>query len=302
MPLAKRKKGEKATLPEGVTARVELAPFRVAQAGIKTAEVGYAPLTQTLTTVGYVAFDERRMANIVSKVPGKTRVEKLYVNFTGQDVEVGQTLAELYSPELSQAIQELLNAARRAEQAVRPQTAVGRSLVADRREMVRASAEKLRRWGITQAQIDEILKQGQDRLHDPDPLADRRARLQEERRRGPGGAGRLRDVRGRRPAHRLGPGPGLRASARAWSTRGRRSRRRVEAFPGETFPGKVEFIQPHLDPATRTVEVRFALDNPGHRLRPGMFATVTLKTPSPTRPTSGRGSPRPTSRSGDWRA
>ena len=53
----------------------------------------------------------------------------------------------------------------------------------------------------------------------------------------------------------------------------------VEAFPGETFPGKVAFIQPHLDPATRTVEVRYDLDNPGHRLRPGMFATVTLKTP-----------------------
>ena len=53
----------------------------------------------------------------------------------------------------------------------------------------------------------------------------------------------------------------------------------VEAFPGETFPGKVAFIQPHLDPATRTVDVRYDLDNPGHRLRPGMFATVTLKTP-----------------------
>ena len=71
MPLAKRKKGEKATLPDGVTARVELAPFRVAQAGIKTALVGYAPLIETVKTVGYVAFDERRMAKIVSKVPGK---------------------------------------------------------------------------------------------------------------------------------------------------------------------------------------------------------------------------------------
>src|SRR3954471_17586254 len=50
MTLAKRKKGEKATLPAGVTARVELAPFRVTQAGIETAEVGYAPLTQSLTT------------------------------------------------------------------------------------------------------------------------------------------------------------------------------------------------------------------------------------------------------------
>src|SRR5450759_789841 len=46
MPLAKRKKGEKAVLPAGVTARVELAPFRVAQAGIETVEVSYAPLTQ----------------------------------------------------------------------------------------------------------------------------------------------------------------------------------------------------------------------------------------------------------------
>ena len=43
--------------------------------GITTAEVAYAPLEQTLTTVGYVAFDERRMANIVAKVPGRSRVE-----------------------------------------------------------------------------------------------------------------------------------------------------------------------------------------------------------------------------------
>jgi hypothetical protein len=53
----------------------------------------------------------------------------------------------------------------------------------------------------------------------------------------------------------------------------------VEAYPGQVFPGKVEFVFPHLDPATRTVEVRYDLDNSGHRLRPGMFATVTLKTP-----------------------
>src|SRR3954469_13409016 len=50
MPLSKRKKGESQALPEGVTARVQLAPFRVAQAGIRTAEVGYAPLAEELTT------------------------------------------------------------------------------------------------------------------------------------------------------------------------------------------------------------------------------------------------------------
>src|SRR5262249_36622742 len=67
MPLAKRKKGEKATLAEGVLSRVQLAPFRVQQAGIQTSEVGFAPLMETLTTVGNVGFDERRLATIPSK-------------------------------------------------------------------------------------------------------------------------------------------------------------------------------------------------------------------------------------------
>jgi Cu(I)/Ag(I) efflux system membrane fusion protein len=268
MPLAKRPKGKKITLPEGVTARVELSPFRVAQAGIQTAEVGYAPLSQTLTTVGYVAFDERRMANIVSKVPGKTRVEKLFVNFNGQDVQVGQTLAELYSPELSQAIQELLNSARRAETSVRPQTEVARSLVGDRQEMVRASAEKLKRWGISQAQSDFTIP-----IHSPIAGHVYKKNVVEGQEVPEGFVMfEVADlhtvwVQAEVYEHQLGlvhEGQSVEAA--------------VDAFPGKTFPGKVEFIQPHLDLATRTVEVRYALDNPGHALRPGMFATVKLKT------------------------
>ncbi len=278
MPLAKRKKGEKTTLAPGVTARVELAPFRVAQAGIKTAEVGYAPLTQTVTTVGYVAFDERRLASIATKVPGMTRVEKLYVNFTGQEVEVGQKLAELYSPGLSQAIEELLNASHRVDDSVQPKTDIGRSLVSDRREMVRASAEKLRRWGITQAQIDEILKAGKTDFTIPilSPIRGHvfKKNVVEGQEVSEGFAmfevADLHDVwvQAEVYEHQIGlihEGEAVEAA--------------VEAFPGKTFPGKVEFIQPHVSPSTRTVEVRFALANPGHQLRPGMFATVTLKTP-----------------------
>jgi Cu(I)/Ag(I) efflux system membrane fusion protein len=277
MPLARRPKGTKEPLPEGVTARVALAPFRVQQAGIATAEVDYAPLAQTLTTVGSVAYDERRIADIVSKVPGKSRVEKLYVNFTGQDVAQGEPLAELYSPELSQAIQELLTAARRVG-SVQAKSEVGRSLVADRQALVRASAEKLRRWGITQAQIDEILETGKTDFTIPilAPIG--------------GVVFKKNVVQGREVPegyvmfevadldtvwvqaqvyeHQVGL---VRAGQAVEAT--------VEAYPGETFPGTVEFIQPRLDPATRTVEVRYALDNPGHRLLPGMFATVRLRAP-----------------------
>jgi Cu(I)/Ag(I) efflux system membrane fusion protein len=277
MPLAKRKKGEKATLPAGVTARVELRPLRVKQAGIKTSEVGYAPLTQTLTTVGYVAFDERRMANIVSKVPGKSRVEKLYVNFNGQDVEVGQTLAELYSPELNQAIQELLTASRRAESSVQPQTAVARSLLFDRQEMVRASAEKLKRWGIIQAQIDEILKKGQTDFKFT-ILSPARGHVFKKN------VVEGDEVQEGQTMFEIVDLHTVWVQAQVYENQlglvheGQAALATVDSFPGEMFPGTVEFVQPHLDPATRTVEVRYALVNPGHRLRPGMFATVTLKT------------------------
>jgi Cu(I)/Ag(I) efflux system membrane fusion protein len=277
MTLARRKKGEKAVLPAGVTARVELAPFRVAQAGIKTVEAAYAPLEQTLTTVGNVAFDERRIANITSKVPGKSRVEKLYVNFRGQGVEVGQTLAELYSPELSQAINELLIATRRADSEGEPKTDLGRSLLNDQRELVRASAEKLKRWGITQAQIDEILRLGKTDFKVPilSPIR--------------GNVVNKNVVEGQEVPERfvmfeVADLHTVWVLAQVYEPQlgllhlGQPVEATVEAFPGETFSGKVEFIQPNVDQATRTVEVRYALDNTGMRLRPGMFATVTLKT------------------------
>jgi Cu(I)/Ag(I) efflux system membrane fusion protein len=280
MPLARRKKGEKEKLPEGVTARVQIAPFRIQQAGITTAEVVYAPLKETLTTVGFVEFDERRMANIASKVPGMARVEKLHVNFTGVDVVAGQTLAELYSPELYQAIQELLLARRSAvgAGAVRPQSALGRSLLGDPQELTRLATEKLKLWGITQAQIDQILKQGKADFKVPivAPIG--------------GHVLKKNIVEGQfvqegQAMFEIADLETVWVKARIFEDEvglvhmGQAVEATVEALPGQVFPGKVEFVFPHLDPATRTVEVRYDLDNPGHRLRPGMFATVTLNTP-----------------------
>src|SRR5262249_49549516 len=49
--------------------------------------------------------------------------------------------------------------------------------------------------------------------------------------------------------------------------------------PSRVFKGKVAFIHPHLDAATRTLRVRLDVDNPRHDLRPGMYASVTLRVP-----------------------
>jgi Cu(I)/Ag(I) efflux system membrane fusion protein len=279
MPLAKRKKGEKVTLPPGVTARVELVPFRIAQAGIKTAEVGYTPLMQTFTALGTVGFDERRLANIASKVTGKSRVEKLHVNFKGKEVQAGEPLAELYSPELYQAIQELLIVAKRAERdGAHVRSVPASSLLVDRRDLVRLSAEKLRRWGITQAQIDEILKNGKTDftiaiLAPTGGTVVKKNVVEGD------------EVPEGFPMFEIADLSHVWVKAQVYEHQvglvheGQEVEATVEAFPGQTFPGKVEFVQPTLDPATRTLEVRFDLENPGRRLRPDMFATVTVKIP-----------------------
>jgi Cu(I)/Ag(I) efflux system membrane fusion protein len=279
MTLSKRAKNAKAPLPEGVTARVLLTPDRVSQAGIGTVEISYAPLAQTLTTVGNVAIDERRVSKIVSKIPGKSRVETLYANVEGARVSAGQPLAELFSPELNQAIQELQTATRRAaETTIHAQSELGRSLQADRQELVRASVEKLTRWGITQEQVDAIVSKGQTdfKFTILSPVS--------------GHVFRKSVVEGQEvqegyPMFEVVDLQSVWVQAQihehelALVHAGQAVEATVEAFSGETFAGTVDFIQPRLDTSTRTVEVRFTLGNPSFRLLPGMFATVTLKTP-----------------------
>src|SRR5580704_2507746 len=113
MPLSERKKGEAAdeTLALGVT-RVQLSPYRVALAGLKTWEVKYQPLTKEIRTVGFVEFDERKLARISAWVPGKNRITKLHVNVTGQSVKKGEALAQLYNSELVNTAQNLIDASR----------------------------------------------------------------------------------------------------------------------------------------------------------------------------------------------
>src|SRR5262249_11236602 len=88
MPLAQRRKGndEVEPLPAGTVSRVQLSPYRVALAGTRTSEVSYQHLTKEIVTVGSVEFDERRLARISARLPGRNRIDKLFVNVTGQTV------------------------------------------------------------------------------------------------------------------------------------------------------------------------------------------------------------------------
>lgn len=272
MPLSKRKKGEKESLPEGVASRVALAPFRVKQAGIQTALVSYTPLEETLTTVGTVEFDERNLKNISSKIRGMARVEKLFVNFNGVDVAAGEPLAELYGAELYQAIRELLLVSKRT------QGTAARGAGVDSQELIRLASEKLRLMGVTQAQVDEILKNGKADFKLPivSPIGGHVVRKDVVEGQFVSEGQAMFEVA---DLHTVWVKAQVFEDQIGLVRVGQSVEATVSSFPGQTFPGKVAFIQPHLDPQTRTVEVRYDLDNPGHKLRPGMFATVSIKTP-----------------------
>lgn len=274
MPLSKRKKGEETPLPAGVLSRVALSPDRVAQAGVRTVAASYAPLTETVTTVGTVEIDERRLRRIASKTKGMARVEKLHVDYTGTKVEAGRPLAEVYSPELYQATQEMLLHHRSAQ--ARPAGA-SRAL-GDPQELVRLAAERLKLWGITQGQVDEILKAGAAETRLPilspiDGVVIRKGVVEGDY------------VAEGQALFEVADLTSVWVKARIYENQfalvreGQAVRATVEAYPGEVFEGRVAFVEPVLDPRTRTAVVRYDLANAGLRLRPGMFAAVTLESP-----------------------
>src|SRR5262249_10498467 len=86
MSLARRKRMGIANLPPGVLSRVSLAPDQIAQAGIRTVVVSFAPAMNRLTTVGHIGFDESRRVEVASEGRGGARIERLHVHSEGERV------------------------------------------------------------------------------------------------------------------------------------------------------------------------------------------------------------------------
>jgi multidrug efflux pump subunit AcrA (membrane-fusion protein) len=259
MPLSPRPKGEARSeeLPPGVLSRVQLTRYREQLAGIETAEVTYRPLTKEIRTVGFVEFDERQLRRISARVKG--RIDKLYVNVTDQMVEAGQDLALLYSPDLAVPVQNLLDARRPEE-----------------KELVR---RKLRLLGMDDDQIQQIERDGK-------PVTQVKIRS---------------PIRGHVLRKYALEGDYVDEGARiylvadlstvwieaqfyenelAFLREGQKVRAITPAFPNRVFEGKVVFIHPHLDQSSRTLTVRFDIDNSRHELWPGMYATVQAEIPA----------------------
>jgi membrane fusion protein, copper/silver efflux system len=260
MPLSIRVKGAAAKLPEGITARVQLSPDRIQLAGIKTVPVEYRAAGRETKTVGYIAYDERRLSRIVSRVEGY--VEKLYVDETFAIVHKGDPLAEIYSPELFSTARELVLATRDATAA----------------DMAVAARNKLRLLGVSQEEIDGIAASGKasPRLVIRSPQSG----YVVEKKIVKGAA-----VEAKMTLFEVADLSTVWVEADVYEKDipflkvGQKVEATVEAWPNRVFDGRLALIYPRLDTATRTNRIRFELDNARGELRPGMFAAVRIKTP-----------------------
>jgi membrane fusion protein, copper/silver efflux system len=234
---------------------IQLSKDAMQLANVLTTTVTKKKPVREVRLYGKIQADERLFQSQTAHVPG--RIERLNINFTGETVVKGQVLAEIYSPELITAQQELLETVKTKQ--LQP-------------ELYEASKEKLRQWKLTDEQILKIETSGtvQDNFNV------------------------LSNTSGTVTARRVNNGDHVSEGtvlfdiadlSKVWIMFdayesdlqflqiGEKLTFNLQALPGADFTGKIIFIDPVIDPVTRVAKVRVETGNQAGKLKPEMFAT-----------------------------
>lgn len=259
---------------------VSLEPSVIQTMNVRTAPVERRDLAREIRTVGYLEYDPERMVSVTTKYPGW--VEKVYVNYVGEQVRRGQALFEIYAPELVQTEQELLSAldfAARMARLSESGDATGTNEDALRRAeaLVEAARTRLRYWDIRDEQVAE-LERTREVFRTLTVTAPASGVVMK----------RMDGLEG------MAVRPGMETFhlvdlSELWLSvevfedqigdiaRGITADVHFSTYPGETFHGTVRFLAPELSEQTRTLGLKLAVSNRDGRLRPGMYATVELQ-------------------------
>lgn len=235
---------------------IRISPAAARLARIRTAEARRRDLSRVIRATAVIEYDETRTAMIAARFGG--RVERLFADFTGKRIAVGEKLASIYSPELVSAQREYL-------------LARGSSLSA-------AAGRKLSLWGMTGSQIEALEERGDVGenvdIHSP-----------------AGGTIIHRYIAEGSYVSEGDPMFHISDISRVWVvadvfenaigliSEGMEARVECEAFPGESWTGNISFIEPYLDRDTRSVKVRVEIDNTDEALKPGMYAVAEIRVP-----------------------
>ena len=228
----------------------------MALADVQTSRVSKENPVKQVRLYGKIAPDERSLQSQTAHVGG--RIENLAVDFTGETVRSGQTLATLYSPELFTAQQELLEAIKMQQPA-----------------LIQAAKEKLQLWKMTDAQITAIEQSGTT-----SPLVEIKS-----------------NTSGIVISKKVSQGDYVSQGAilfdvanlsKVWAmfdayevdlpflSKGDPVEFTLQALPGKVYKGKIAFIDPIVNATSRTSRVRVEVSNPQMELKPEMYATATV--------------------------
>lgn len=272
--------GGDASTPAGY-APVTIDPARAAALGLSTVEVIERDFQRTVRTVGVVALDERRTTHVHAKVRGW--IETLDVNFVGRKVTTGEQLCSIYSQEVFAAEIEFLSVLDRvrsrsaAKDSASPRPPPGEFAEAEQRaqeQLLAAARRRLSLWDVPIAEIDRLEATREAKRTFP-LLAPR-----------PGVVVDKQALEGMYvdPSVELYT---LSDLSRLWVLAdvyeadvpyvrvGTTARLTVEGVQA-AHEAKVTFLAPTVDEATRTLKVRFELDNKEKKLRPGAFVNVSM--------------------------
>jgi len=228
-------------------------------ANVTTMIVGKDNAEKEIRLNGKVQVDERNAYSQSTHIPG--RIESLALNFTGEKVSRGQTLATIYSPQLVTAQEELLQAA---------------SIKESQPELFEAAKEKLRNWKIGNSQIERVLSTGKAIQRFPISadvngiVTEKKVELGDYVERG-------------MPIYEISDLSkvwvlfDLYESELNWVKEGSEIEYTVNSIPGETFKGKITFIDPLINSQTRVATARVEVSNKDGKLKPEMFVSGTVK-------------------------
>ncbi|MGS2764198.1 efflux RND transporter periplasmic adaptor subunit [Sinomicrobium sp. M5D2P9] len=238
---------------------VEMSENAVKLANIRTMTVGRQATEKVIRLNGKVVPDERKVYAQTTHIPG--RIEQLTINFTGESVRRGQSLAVVYSPDLVTAQEELLQAytIRNAQP-----------------ELFEAAKQKLRNWKIGEAQIDRVLSNQSPIQRFPigadvnGIVTEKKVELGDYVERGTP----LYEIADLSAVWMLFD---VYESEMVWIKEGSKVKYTVASLPGETFEGVISFIDPLINAQTRVATARVEVSNKDGRLKPEMFASGEIR-------------------------
>jgi RND family efflux transporter MFP subunit len=252
---------------------LQLSPQRMQAIGVKTALVEMQNVSSELRVPGNVEMNQRQLAYVQTRFPGW--IQKVFANATYQYVRKGQPVFTIYSPDLVSTEQEYL-LAKQDQQAL---ASDAHGMAAREGDwLLQAAADRLRQFGVPASEITRLEKSG---TVQHDVSIDSPA------------SGYITDfnalpnqyVQAETKLYTIADLSTVWVNANVFQTDvgalkpGTPATVTVDAYPGRTFKGRIDQVLPQVDATTRTVPVRFVLNNPEIALRPGMFVNVSIAVP-----------------------